>query len=305
MKFSIIVPAYNAASFIDAALASLQRQTCGDWEALIVDDCSSDATRATVQRWVDADPRFRLIAQRQNGGPARARNAGFDAARGEWIALLDADDLWQDDRLERFLPHLDDADLACDRLLLYNAAQERVVAHSWPWVRAPRTLRLADLLLWDMPGQRAPIGWAKPLLRRAWLNRQQLRYREELRAGEDWRLLVDALMAGARARLLPYAGYRYTLRLADKNFSQTKVDYSAPRQLNREVASVYGRRWPALCRLVLPVRGWLIGGLATKAQLKPAWHARRWSAVAKVLLTSPGCWGVLLVHQCEKLLWRR
>lgn len=307
MKISIVIPAYNAAECLETALRSVQNQTYRDWEVLVVDDCSRDETRALARRWAQADERIRLIEQPHNGGPAVARNAGFDAARGEWIALLDADDAWAEDRLASFIPYMESGkhDLLCDRLALYNAAQDKVVAASWPWVRQPHRIAMRDLLLWDLPGQRAPLGWAKPLFRRAWLNQHGLRYQPALRFGEDWRLLVDALMAGARAELLPFAGYRYTMRLAEKNFSQTKTDTVSPLRLQREMAQQYGARWTPGTRLAARLRGWLIGGLDVKARLKPAVHGKRWFALAKLLLSSPRCWGILLVHQYEKLVWYR
>jgi|EP01034_Spumella_vulgaris_P035940 glycosyltransferase involved in cell wall biosynthesis len=307
MKISIVIPAYNAAACIETALRSVQQQSHRDWEVLVVDDCSRDDTREVVRRWALADDRIRLIEQPQNGGPAVARNAGFDAARGDWIALLDADDAWAEDRLASFMPYLVSGrhDLLCDRLALYNAAQDKVVASSWPWVRRPRRIGMQELLLWDLPGQRAPLGWTKPLFRRAWLNQHGLRYQPALRFGEDWRLLVDAVMAGARAELLPFAGYRYTMRLAEKNFSQTKVDTVSPLKLHREIVRQYGARWPQAARLAARLRGWLIGGLDAKARLKPAVHGKRWAELARLLLTSPRCWGILLVHQYEKMVWYR
>lgn len=306
MKISIVIPAYNAAACIETALRSVQKQSYRDWEVLVVDDCSRDATRELVRRWALADDRIRLIEQPHNGGPAVARNAGFDAARGEWIALLDADDAWTDDRLASFLPYLESGqyDLLADRLALYNAAQDRVVVASWPWARQPQRIGMRELLLWDLPGQRAPLGWAKPLFRRAWLNQHALRYQPALRFGEDWRLLADAVMAGARARLLPFAGYRYTMRLAEKNFSQTKVDTVSPLRLHRDIVQQYGARWPRATRFAARLRGWLIGGLDAKARLKPAVRGKHWLELA-TLLCSPRCWGILLVHQYEKLVWYR
>lgn len=97
---SIITPAFNAAAYVESTIASVQAQSHAHWEMLIVDDCSSDNTVEIVERAAALDPRVRLIRQRQNGGPAAARNSALDAAKGRWIAFLDSDDLWLPQKLE-------------------------------------------------------------------------------------------------------------------------------------------------------------------------------------------------------------
>jgi glycosyltransferase involved in cell wall biosynthesis len=90
-RLSVVIPAFNAATTIRAAVASTLRQTVPVLEVIVVDDGSTDATAQVVSSI--EDPRVRLVAQ-ANGGPAAARNAGIAAARGEWIGFLDSDDLW-------------------------------------------------------------------------------------------------------------------------------------------------------------------------------------------------------------------
>ena len=97
---SIIIPAHNAASVLEATLRSVQTQTWIGFEALVIDDGSADATATVAQRFAERDARFRLLSQ-PNAGVSRARNAGLDRARGELIAFLDADDVWLPEKLER------------------------------------------------------------------------------------------------------------------------------------------------------------------------------------------------------------
>ena len=99
---SIIIPAYNAAPRLSYTLYSVQAQTFQDWEAIIIDDGSQDATLDIAREFCTQDTRFRLISQ-PNSGVSTARNAGIDAARGEFIAFLDADDLWEKTAVEQFL----------------------------------------------------------------------------------------------------------------------------------------------------------------------------------------------------------
>lgn len=98
---SVVTPLYNSSAFIDATLESLQAQTFTDWEALLVDDGSTDDTPERVKRFL-ADERFSYVRQ-TNQGIAAARNRGIAAARGDWVALLDHDDRWVPEKLGRQL----------------------------------------------------------------------------------------------------------------------------------------------------------------------------------------------------------
>jgi teichuronic acid biosynthesis glycosyltransferase TuaG len=100
---SIVTPAFNAGRYIADTIASVQAQTHGEWEMIVVDDCSRDDTRAIVRAVADRDARVRLVEQPRNGGPARARQAALDVARHPHVAFLDADDLWLPEKLERQL----------------------------------------------------------------------------------------------------------------------------------------------------------------------------------------------------------
>ena len=98
---SIIIPAYNAAATLAATCASVANQTFSDWECLLVDDGSTDATASLAAKITEENAKFRYIYQ-DNQGVSSARNAGIAAARGEFIAFLDADDLWLPDSLALF-----------------------------------------------------------------------------------------------------------------------------------------------------------------------------------------------------------
>jgi len=124
LAVSVIVPAYNAKDTIAAAIESVQAQTLrDDIEILIIDDASADETAAVVTRCMERDPRVQLLRHDKNLGPGAARNRGIMAARGEWIALLDADDRFHPERLERLiaLGVSTKADMVADNLLLLEA----------------------------------------------------------------------------------------------------------------------------------------------------------------------------------------
>lgn len=98
---SIITPVYNAGSYIEETLHMVEKQTYGNWELILVDDCSSDNSRQVIRSYMDArkDERIQLIEKEVNEGAAMARNTGIDAAKGRYIAFLDADDIWMPEKL--------------------------------------------------------------------------------------------------------------------------------------------------------------------------------------------------------------
>ena len=97
---SVIIPAFNAQATLREAASSALASTYGDLELIIVDDGSTDATRELADELGRADPRVRVVT-RANGGLSAALNSGFAAAQGDYIARLDADDLWHPAKLER------------------------------------------------------------------------------------------------------------------------------------------------------------------------------------------------------------
>lgn len=102
-KVSIIMPTYNCGKYILESIQCVQNQTHKDWELIIVDDCSTDNTKEIVEEEQQNDERICYVLQKKNGGAAVARNTGLDHATGDYIAFLDSDDLWTEDKLEKQL----------------------------------------------------------------------------------------------------------------------------------------------------------------------------------------------------------
>jgi teichuronic acid biosynthesis glycosyltransferase TuaG len=98
---SVVMPAYNSSAYVGAALESVRQQTFDSWEVIVVDDCSTDDTREVVSTIAQTDGRVRLLPLAHNhGAPAAPRNRGVAQAKGRYIALLDADDVWHPQKLE-------------------------------------------------------------------------------------------------------------------------------------------------------------------------------------------------------------
>lgn len=106
IKVSIVIPAYKAEKYIAATVHSVLKQTYKNFEVLIIDDGSPDRSVEICQQFTD--PRIKIIRQK-NRGVAAARNTGIHQSQGEYIAFLDADDLWLPEKLEKHVEHLENA----------------------------------------------------------------------------------------------------------------------------------------------------------------------------------------------------
>lgn len=97
---SIIMPSYNTEKYIFESIESVIAQTYKNWELLIIDDCSEDLTIQIIQKYLKVYPNIFLIQLEKNSGAAVSRNKGIEKANGEYIAFLDSDDLWEENKLE-------------------------------------------------------------------------------------------------------------------------------------------------------------------------------------------------------------
>lgn len=103
-EIDIIMPAYNCAKYIKSAIESIKKQTYQSWRIIIIDDSSTDNTSEVIQNAInDIKEKVELIKCTKNLGAAEARNLGIKKSTNRYIAFLDADDLWQKDKLEKQL----------------------------------------------------------------------------------------------------------------------------------------------------------------------------------------------------------
>lgn len=107
---SIITPVYNLEKYITETMDCVRNQSFQDWELLLVEDCSTDRTFSVISDYLErtGDDRIRLIRQAANGGAARARNRGLQESAGRYIAFLDGDDLWTEDKLQKQLRFMEE-----------------------------------------------------------------------------------------------------------------------------------------------------------------------------------------------------
>jgi glycosyltransferase involved in cell wall biosynthesis len=186
---SVIMPAYDVAPYIGAAIESVIAQTTTAWELLIVDDGSTDSTADIVRAYLDRDSRVRLL-QQANRGISGARNAALRESSGEFLAILDSDDLWEPDyltaQLAIFAKHPDVAIVTGNGWFL-GGRRHGLPARPWPDKRPQPTL--AGIL-----GDEAAI-FILSIMRRCVYDTIG-GFDEDLRSNEDYHFWVRAAIAG-------------------------------------------------------------------------------------------------------------
>jgi succinoglycan biosynthesis protein ExoO len=215
LRVSVIITAYNVEGYIERAIQSALNQSDIEAEVIVVDDASTDNTWAVINSF--SDPRVaKKIKLENNGGPSVARNAGIAAATGDWIAILDGDDAYEQDRLMKCLTRAQNqnADIVVDNLTVCPENGDAPFS-MFPvdFFNKHKTLSLADFIA----GNRSflggySLGYMKPVFSGAFLRLHGLCYDAEIRIGEDYLLMAQALACGALCVAEPTAGYRYTVR---------------------------------------------------------------------------------------------
>lgn len=213
---SIVMPCFNAIATIEASIASVQDQTVSDWELVIVDDGSSDASWDLVKDIASADRRIRVIAQR-NAGPAVARNAGVRLARSQVIAFLDADDLWGADHLAQHLERL-----ARDPRLGISFSPSRFMDEAGTLTgegtRVPgHALEINDLLCGNPTGTCSALVVRRDVFDTAGFMRDDMIHAED----QEW--LIRVLHAGWRIACAPEAPIRYRISSGSLSSSVDKM----------------------------------------------------------------------------------
>lgn len=311
-RVSVIVAVYNGADFIHIALNSALAQTERNLEVIVIDDASTDNTCGVVEQYCRKDPRVRLIRSESQGGPARARNIGFDAATGEWVAILDADDWYTEDRLTSLLAEaeLEDYPFVADNQFFIRS--EFAVPHRRLVRQGKDRSHLIDpeaLLIHDRLGKTASMGLLKPIIRRQALIDHNLRYDESLTVGEDFIFLLDCLRDIGPLLLVSEPHYYY--RIHQKSISTSpSVDRIVPQldALNRQVELFEAETYPGARRRLEKRQQKLARYIRYKSVVEPL-HDGNVAGVFRRLAADPGAALLLLqssirhMERAARVVW--
>jgi succinoglycan biosynthesis protein ExoO len=223
---SVLIAAFNASPFLERAVSSAMMQGDSVLEIIIVDDCSTDATLDIAKAIARQDERVKVVHLSKNVGPSGARNAGLDVARGDWVAILDADDAYAPGRLQRLIEIgvSQGADIVADNFTFYDPTSGTSGAPAVALTSAITPVSTETFLAHARPfGPDIDWGLLKPAFSRKFLIDKSLRYPSDTRHGEDFLLVMGALLAGAKYVVADFPGYLYTHR--GSGWSRTQISY--------------------------------------------------------------------------------
>jgi len=294
-KISVIVPVLNGAGTLERSLQSCLNQTLTDIEILVIDDGSTDATAQIALQMAQADGRVRLISLDRNYGVSHARNVGLNAAKGEWIAIFDADDWIEPVRFETMLNEAErlKADIVIDNLRVVEADSGRVLMQS-RFGASQHAVKIGPATLFekDSPFAQPAIGFAQPLCKTAFLNEKAIRYNETYPLGEDFVFLAEGALHGGLLFALPSCGYVYRVRRnafwtdrSDPQANKRQYDHvlvAAQDLFERFKASITPETKQAMQRRIA-----LFQCVAHARELKGLLHRKKWLKAATILFCSP------------------
>lgn len=237
---AVIIAAWNAQDTLGRAVESVLAQSGVSFEIIVVDDASTDETLACGQAYADFDRRVTIMSQPCNEGPAAARNRALDSVTARYVTPLDSDDFMDAGRLERLLIIATEGgwDFVCDDLFkVEETSIDGPRKRLWSQTNIGIVpIEFADFLrgnLSALHGGRSELGFVKPLIKKEFIDEYALRYREDMRLGEDYAFYATALAKGARFCLTDPAGYVAVIRPTSLSGSHSARDLGALVQADR------------------------------------------------------------------------
>jgi glycosyltransferase involved in cell wall biosynthesis len=234
---SIIIPAFNSSQFIAEAIQSVQAQSHPNWEILLVDDCSTDDTVAIISQFIVTDKRIHLLKLAVNSGTGVARKLGMENAKGNYIAFLDADDIWKPNKLEKQLEWMHTHQLPFT-FSFYDCIDEEGKS-LFKLVQAPKILKYNQLFFCNY------IGNLTAIYDVSFFGKIPI---SPIRKRQDWMLWLTILQQIKTAKPVPESLAYYRIRsnsISTAKINLLRYNYAVYKQYHG-----YNTIVSALCMLV-------------------------------------------------------
>ena len=248
MRFSIIVPIYNAAPYLPQCLNSLTKQTETDFEAILIDDGSSDNSHSICDEFAKIDTRFKVIHQ-TNSGVSIARNTGLNVAQGEWLCFMDADDEVKPEWLEDFSKNItDDVDIVIQGALVVERTHTEII--QFPHRVYSRNNITELISYWQHEEPDMGSLWTKAI-RSSLVKKNNIMFNPIIKHYEDWVFFTYCLLHIRNVITINANGYIYnhcnsTLTSKGNNLANAewrlktfRVRYEAAQQLKKIDKNAY------------------------------------------------------------------
>lgn len=273
---TVVVPAYNQAPWLSDTLNSVVAQSFADWECIVVNDGSTDATPRIAGEFVARDTRFQLLSQ-PNGGVSAARNLGLQRARGQYVVFLDGDDLLLPNKLRFELAWMkaDDLDVGITALQVNWMREPNHPLHGRIW-SAPEDMPdpfQTFLRSWEVDFALPPVVF---MVKRSFIMNAGIQWDTRLYSHEDWDFWLQVLQAGPKLgvsaevlasyrvhgagvtaqRYRCWRGYLMSWRIQSGRYAQMPGAAEALRTHRHKMHRSYRRSFP--------FRSWLLGNLVNR-----------------------------------------
>lgn len=207
---SVIMPIYNSEKFLEPAIKSVIAQTYSNWELWLIDDCSNDNSVAIIKQFVNIEPRIKEVYLKQNSGSAISRNIAIERSNGKYIAFLDADDIWEKEKLFIQIRFMEENNYVFTYsfydIINKTADQTKKI------ITAPLQLNYSNLL------KNNTIGCLTAVYNTEVLGKLQM---PNIRKRQDYGLWLDILQTGITAYCIPTVLAHY--RIETGSLSQNKI----------------------------------------------------------------------------------
>jgi len=227
---SVIIPVFNSRSTLPSAIESAVRQSLRDIEILVIDDGSTDESFSIARKMATTDQRIRAISLGRNCGKPKAMNHAVGLVRGDWVAVLDADDTFQPRRLEKLvsLGNQHNTEMVSDDQNHVDGATGQLVASAFSGGRLRNPIdRSAFVQLASHPYKEFDLGILKTVTRSAFIRKHGLQYNELAGLGEDFYYLMEFFIRGGTLWISHDALYNWTLPFSPSTRRWTTTGHGA------------------------------------------------------------------------------
>ncbi len=209
---TVILPVYNSAKYLNRTIQSVLQQTMVDFELIAIDDCSTDNSVALLQSWAEKDHRIRVICNETNQGVANVRNKGIALAKGKYIAFIDSDDTWNNNKLELQIKQLEQthSDFCCTAYVMVNDDGQRI---------KNRMIAQSEILLEDLLKENY-ICCSSVLLRNEVAKEHTM---DGSYAHEDYVYWLELLQSGAKGCVVNKCLVNYRLAQTSRSANKLKA----------------------------------------------------------------------------------